>query len=358
MAKRRVRPEEVQLDLFATEIDPTPTLPAPTTTTTLSGLAAAVQPAAPAPEPEPVVEATRVLNSSRQRKRITRVPAVSLAERVAEAWHRQHARDGIAIPMGIFAGLTLLRSTAMDGTDVPEYVLSLDKADLVEFHRSIWAALWMRQPYMVEVSRPIHDWLEEDNLDPKVVNGIHAITHTAIKGGLLNITGDDDPAMRCDVDMLGTLLTVLRSQGARGALAEYHTPPEVADMMAGMTIQPGSLEPGAWFGEPAAGTGGMFRAASLTMRLQGMNPADYGWHMAELDPIAAACSAVNAIVWGLGPNVLIFCGDTLATGDTVAPAVEHRRGVLDHHHRVMSNFAIAQAIQKTRALFAQLEVSA
>ncbi len=164
--------------------------------------------------------------------------------------------------------------------------------------------------------------------------------------------------MRSDVDMLGTLLTTLRSEGARGALAEIHTPPEVADMMARMTIRPGEFEPGAWFAEPAAGSGGMFRAASLAMRLQGMNPPEFGWHMAELDPIAAACAAVNSIVWGLGPNVLIFTGDTLATGDTLTPAVEHRQGVLDHHHDVMARIAAIQAVRHTHALLSGLEASA
>ncbi|MFG1709150.1 N-6 DNA methylase [Nonomuraea sp. M3C6] len=359
MAKKRRPPKDLdQLDLFATEPeDPAPTLPAPEETIHLSGLAAAVQ---TPPEPEPVVEATNVLRSPRQqRARIDRIAPTSLAERIAEAWHRQHAGDGIAIPMGIVATLVLLRRTAVDGTDVAEFVLSLDKAELVKFHRHVWATLWMRQPYFVACAYPIHSWLmdEDEDLPAKVVDAIHAVTHTAITGGLFNITGDDDPAMRSDVDMLGTLLTNLRSEGARGALAEIHTPPELADMMARLLITPDDYEPGAWFAEPAAGTGGMFRAVSLAMRLQGMNPANFGWHMAELDPIATACSAVNAIVWGLGPNVLIFCGDTLVTGDTVTPAIEFRQGVLDHHHEVMSRFAIAQATRQVHALVTMLGVS-
>lgn len=351
-----------QLDLFAMDDEPAPTLPPPTKTTNLSGLAAAQPAPDPKPDPDAEAEVTRVLDSPRQhqqRARTTRLPAMTLAERCAAAWHQQHARDGIAVPMGIVAGLTLLRRTARDGTtDVAQYVLSLSKEHLVEFHRSIWAALWLRQPYMVDVARPIHEWLEEDNLDPKVIDAIHAVTHTAISGGLFDITGDDDPLGRCDVDILGTLLTTLRSEGARGALAEIHTPPELADLMARMLIRPGEYEPGAWFAEPAAGTGGMFRAAALAMRLQGMNPAEYGWHMAELDPIAAAASAVNAIVWELGPNVLIYTGNTLSTGDTITPAIEHRRTVLDHHHNVMAQFAAIKAIRDTRALLAHLEATA
>ncbi len=361
MAKKRPRPSgQDQLDIFSFDPDEpiAPTLPKPDKTINVSSLAAA---AAATPDPEPELEATAILNSPRQqRARVARIPVRELAERAAAAWHRNHAKDGITVPMGIAAGLTLLRRTARDGTDVAAFVLGLSKEDLVEFHRRIWSTLWMRQPYLVEVSRPIHDWLENmpDEPDRKVIDAVYDMTHTLIGGGLFNLTGDDDPIGRCDVDVLGMLLMVLRSEGARGALAEIHTPTEMADLMALMTIDLDICKPGAWLTDPAAGTGGILRAAALAMRLKGGDPAACGWHMAELDPIAAACSAVNAIVWGLGPNVLIYCGDTLTTGDTTTPAVEHRQAVLDHHHDIMSRFAAVQAIQRTRALLANIGASA
>jgi hypothetical protein len=46
--------------------------------------------------------------------------------------------------------------------------------------------------------------------------------------------------------------------------------------------------------------------------------------MADVDPIAAACFVVNALVWNLGPHVYIFHGDTLRHGDHFKQAAEHR----------------------------------
>jgi hypothetical protein len=349
MAKRR---NEAQLDLFAQDLAPAqPALPGPVAaeTTQLSKLLAAAAPPAP-----PVVEAVDGLRKAR----ISRRSASDIAERAAETWHRQRAvaGDGIAIPMGIVAGLMLLRKTGRDGTDVASFILGLDKQSLLEFHRRIWAHLWIRHPYLVDCARGIHEWLNEAKDPPaKVVDAIHAVTHEVIRSGLLELTGDPEPVFRCEADVLGLLLTQMRSQGASSALAEIHTPADVADLMAGILMLRGSTSPGQWFDEPAAGTGGMFRAAALAMRMRGLNPGQFGWSMSELDPIAAACAAVNALVWDLGPNVLVWCGDTLAVGDGPVRAWERRKSVLEHHDRMMSIASMAAAVKQTQILLGMVK---
>ncbi|MEU9887966.1 N-6 DNA methylase [Sphaerisporangium sp. NPDC051011] len=350
-----------QLDLFAQHVLPAQgTLPAPTpaTTTRVSPLATAAK----ATPPQPTVSA---LADGDRRTRTLRKSASDIAEIAAETWHRQHAvaGDGIAIAMGIVAGLTLLRKTSRDGVDTATFLLDLDPPTLLEFHRRIWAYTWIRHPYLIDCARAIHDWLNEDTDPPaKIVSAVHAVTHAVIRAGLLDITGDPDPALRCDADVLGLFLTRLRSQGAGAALAEIHTPPDVANLLtsilnaaAKLTIEPGQPKPGGWLDEPAAGTGGMFRAAAMVMREQGTNPHDFGWSMTDLDPIAAAACAVNALVWDLGPSVLVWCGDTLAEGDGPARAWERRKAVLEHHDHMMSIASMTAAVRQTQILLSRFE---
>ncbi|WP_373298070.1 N-6 DNA methylase [Streptomyces abikoensis] len=56
--------------------------------------------------------------------------------------------------------------------------------------------------------------------------------------------------------------------------------------------------PGEHVHEPACGSGGLLRAAAQGMRERGLDPASVHWSGVDIDQIAAACTAVNAIVWG------------------------------------------------------------
>ncbi|GAA3027539.1 hypothetical protein [Streptosporangium longisporum] len=367
---KRPRDSKAQLDLFALDLQPSQhqlAAPGPAETVHLPGLLAATAQPPVATQPPAVVQPSAAAPSMRvppvidgDRKALTsRMSADDIAERVAETWYRQRAGDGISVCMGIMAGLTLLRKTARDGTDVATFILSLDKAELLEFHRRIWGHLWVRHPYLIDCARPIHEWLNEAQDPPgQVVDAIHAVTHTAIRSGLLHLTGQDDPSFRCDVDVLGRVLTQMRSPGARDAMSEYHTSPEVADLLAAIVFTGEYLEPGHWYDDPAAGTGGLFRAAALAMRMRGADPRQCGWSMGDLDPIASACAAVNALVWELGPNVLVWCGDTLAVGDGPARARKRRAEVLEHHEHMMSIASMAAAVKQTQILLGMVEQGA
>ncbi|MDX3100489.1 N-6 DNA methylase [Nonomuraea angiospora] len=363
MAKRRRQagPDPRQFDLFAmapqaaAPVLPTPT---PATTTQLPTPPPPPTTAAALTQPQPIAH----LVDGDRKHRIARRSAVELAELAVEAWYSGHVGDDIAIPMGVVAGLTQLRKTATDGTDTASFILGLDKRALLKFHQHIWSHLWIRHPYLVEMSRPIHEWLNQEKGPPaKVIDAVHTVTHAAIRNGLFHIAGDPDPAMRSDTDLLGTMLTRMRSEGKRAALAEIHTPPEVADLMASVLFRPDGMQPGQWIDDPAAGTGGLLRAAALAMRMRGMNPHEFGWSMTEIDPIAAACAAVNALVWGLGRNVLIYVGDTLTTGDAASRAYKHRKAVEAHHERVMEASISAAnwmvAIRKVQTLIGKVEES-
>ncbi len=271
-----------------------------------------------------------------------RTTAIELAEKIAATWYAHNTSDSIAIPLGVTAALALLRQEHIrDRRDVARHVLGLDAAGLLKFLREVWAHAWMFDPYLVGCAGELGTWLDSDP-SAKVLKAVHAVTQAAIQGGLLGLTGDPDPTWRSEHDVLGTLLTVLRSHGARNALAEYHTPPELANLMARMTLLE-IPEPGGSFDDPAAGTGGLMRAVALTLRLQGADPSDYTWSMGDIDPLAAACCAINAMVWSLGRNVLIFCGDSLATGNGPALAAQQRREVLDNYDRLMYGVAGVQA---------------
>ncbi|TDD32190.1 SAM-dependent DNA methyltransferase [Nonomuraea terrae] len=150
----------------------------------------------------------------------------------------------------------------------------------------------------------------------------------------------------------------LRSKGTRDALGEFHTPASLSDAMASMLLQPGSITPGMRICEPAAGTGGMVRAAALRLRELDFNPRDFYWVMGELNPTAAACAAVNSVVWDLGPNVLIHVGDTLAVGDIERVAFEHRKTVWEHHQQLMEAAQFAAAVQRAQALLNEVTSAA
>lgn len=49
------------------------------------------------------------------------------------------------------------------------------------------------------------------------------------------------------------------------------------------------------------------------------------WDLVDIDPAAAACLAVNADLWRLGPNALIGCGDALT--DDWRDRTLHQRGL-------------------------------
>ncbi|MDQ8704521.1 N-6 DNA methylase [Streptomyces sp. LHD-70] len=115
----------------------------------------------------------------------------------------------------------------------------------------------------------------------------------------------------------------------------------------------GTSEPDTSVREPAIGTGGMFRSIAQALRDRGLNPHEFRWFGNDIDPLATACAAVNAITWDLGPKVAIWCGNSLTTEDGgVAKALTERSAVIRHRNSVVEQ---AQFEHKARHMLRTLD---
>ncbi|MEV6378986.1 hypothetical protein AB0M31_06140 [Streptomyces sp. NPDC051773] len=344
-----------QLDLFADvgepEEQPTPAAPAAPPRRLLADLPPAPQPVTVAPRPRPALATVkRTLGHYRPSQRNPHAHAFDLAEAVSSAWHHAHGGSGIEIPIGTVAALALWPLRGPDAYLAADWWLSLDDAELLAAFRECWARMWIMRPDLIDRATPLHKWVDDEKPDPRRAAAVRAVVEAAITNGLLHLTTSDDPDLRSTTDVIGILLTVMRSEGAHDALAEIHTPPDVAYLMARMLLDDKPLEPGMKFDEPTGGTGGMYRAVVQVMRERGIDPHQFGWSLTDIDPLAAAGAAVNAILWDLGPHVLIGCGDTLHEGNVYARAAREARESLERRDRLHSQAVFLAAIQKVEAL--------
>jgi len=272
-----------------------------------------------------------------------------LGEAVAETWHASNwGGYRIDIPVSIITALAMFPIKGHT-EDVARIISNSTNWQLLQGYREIYAHAWARRPDLGARMAPLMGWLTEEGVEEKAY-AVRRVTETALRYGILQLTGDPDPYNRSDTDVISWTITSLRSHGAKQGLGEYHTPPELCDMMARMLIGDTPPEKGWRFHEPAGGTGGMFRAAAQHLRNLQADPADYEWALNELEPLAAAGAAVNAIVWGLGPNVVIACGDTLAQGDLQKQARRERKALLEERDQIVSYLTVAEAMQEAIAL--------
>ncbi|MGW2987337.1 N-6 DNA methylase [Streptomyces goshikiensis] len=242
--------------------------------------------------------------------------AHDIAEAVQVAWHGAQGGSRIEIPAGVVAALALWPLRGPDAPLTAHWWLDLNDEDFLAALRECWARWWIQRPDLIDRATPLHRWLEDERPERTRMKAVRAVAHAALTRGMLHLTSAaPDFGGSCDADVLGAVVTVMRSHGAREALAEIHTPPELSELMARMLITDQPLTPGMKFDDPASGTGGLYRAAAQRMRELGLNPHDFGWAMTDIDPVAAAGAAVNAIIWDLGPHVLVACADTLTEGD-------------------------------------------
>ncbi|MFG2979074.1 N-6 DNA methylase [Streptomyces sp. NPDC048331] len=350
---------DLQLDLFAAlapESDE-PSKPAPAPRRTAPPAAAASRTATTTSAPAPRAKhAGRERISDEQAHRT----AAALGEAVADAWNRAHGGPDIAAPIGLVAALCLVRQRDTNGPDLKAQILAQKPRELIEMYQQIWAGHWQARPDLIDRARILHEWLNEpDAIDDHRAYCVKVVTEAALKAGILDLTGHADPIDRSRTDALSHVIMLLRSNGARQGLGEFHTPPSVTDMLAEVMLAELSAETsmdskgpaaGQHIHDPAGGSGGMLRAAAQSLRWRGLDPADFVWSMVDVDAIAAACGAVNAIVWGLGPNVVVACDDSLANPRAVEDARAHARRVIEHRNQVMGMARMTAAIRQTQAL--------
>ncbi|MFD6923721.1 hypothetical protein ACFV99_26410 [Streptomyces sp. NPDC059944] len=272
-----------------------------------------------------------------------RVDVRDLAERVSRVWHAEHMPDGIRVPVGVVAALAQLADIPGTGAALG----ALAPETLWRLLERVWAVRWIEQPELAAWAAPLHDWLMI-RPSPEQARSVAAVTYAALDAGLLRLTGAQDAQVRREDDPLGAVLTTLRSKGARQANAEVHTPSDVAELLARLTLGRDPLASGSLC-EPTAGTGGLIRAAASEAAWAGRDVHTFEWAMNDVDPLAAASCASNALTWDLGPNVLAGCADVLLAPDWPSIARTERAQIRARHAR---DVADARSLAGLRLLMA------
>lgn len=346
---------DLQLDLFAAlAAESDEPVPAPRRT---APAAAPARPAAAAPPSAPSPRAKPAVRKRMSDEDVHRT-AAALGEAVTDAWNRAHGGPDIAVPIGLVAALSLIRQHDAHGPDLKAQILAQQPRQLIEMYQQIWAGHWQARPDLIDRARVLHEWLNKpDEIDDHRAYCVKAVTEAALRAGILDLTGHPDPIDRARTDALSHVIMLLRSNGARQGLGEFHTPPSVSDLLAEATLSAlsadlnmATMQPGQHIHDPAGGSGGLLRSAAQALRWRGLDPADFQWSMVDVDAIAAACGAVNAIVWGLGPNVVVACDDTLANPNAVEDARAHARAVIAHRNQVMGTARMIAAIRQAQSL--------
>lgn len=152
-----------------------------------------------------------------------------------------------------------------------------------------------------------------------------------------------DRRRAAEVDLLGHLYLLLRSDTAKRARGEFYTPPAVAKLMAEMSFA--GLSPGQAICDPTAGTGGLLRAAAEALRGAGKDPHDFAWYACDIEPVVVAGLVVNAHVWDLGPRVVIGCADSLAEPDWGVRAIEEQQEAIAAQRSRMIGAALLAALR-------------
>ncbi|WP_254235581.1 N-6 DNA methylase [Allokutzneria sp. A3M-2-11 16] len=247
--------------------------------------------------------------------RDARQHALRIAEAVERTWSHAYASDHAHIPVSTVAVLCLLQPPEPDSLSTRELFNSVSSAEFAHTCRATWRAVITAQPDLIPNLYPMLAWLW-NNPENTVVDAVKAVADTAVNTGLLTLSHGD---RNHQVDLLGPLLALLRSDSARTGRGQIYTPACVAEFMAALVTP----EENSSFCEPAAGTGEMLRAAAEAMRHNGKDPRTVTWVAGDIDELAVACLAVNSLLWNLGPNTIFGVGNTL-TEDWVTRAVRQR----------------------------------
>jgi hypothetical protein len=251
--------------------------------------------------------------------------AVKVCERAAAAWwnHGGHGESGAVL--GVIAALCLA-----DKID-PKTLLASGDDEIAEGLGRTWAGFWLRRPELCIRCGPLAGWLDDDPPDGGLAKAAAAAARAAVKAGICDLLGD---ALR-HLDLLGHAYMTMRPKSAAQARGEFYTPPALCETIARMTLGD-ELKPGMSIGEPAAGTGGMLRAAAQVMRERGLNPADFWWVANDISPLVTAALAVNCHLWGLGPRVIIGAADTLADPAWPARARAEQLAAIEQRDSLLS----------------------
>ncbi|MCM3883155.1 N-6 DNA methylase [Frankia sp. R82] len=254
-----------------------------------------------------------------------RAPDVrSLADAVARAWHSTRNSASPEIALSTVAALALVAPPIGQISATAVLIAGLDTDQFREFLRRYWTIFVRARPDLLPAAWPlVAPWLGDNPADDATVDAARRVARVALDAGQLHLTGT---LRRRDADVFGPLLVELRADGARLAAGQFYTPGPLADTLATVLLT-NEIAPGQSVIDPALGTGGLFRAAAQALRARGLDPAGVLWVGGDIDAVAVACAAVNAVLWELGPQVVLGVGDTLAESWQTA-AIAQRAEVL------------------------------
>ncbi|MER5988009.1 hypothetical protein [Streptomyces sp. NPDC001787] len=239
--------------------------------------------------------------------------------------------SSLEVPLGTTATLALLPLADPTSPELAHDVAVLEPSDLMVVLRHLWGHLWLSRPYLVERAQLLWRWLADPS--PQTAEAVTELTHHLFRGGILEFGAD--PRRYLATDLLGRLMQQLNSRGEKSRRGAFHTPDVVTDHMVEYFTD--DLAPGTVLGEPAAGSGAIWRAQARLLHDTSRDPAVYRWIAAEVDPLAAAVLGANALLWRLGPDVLIACADALAGDSGLAQAQRERDSATARRDEVRRN---------------------
>jgi hypothetical protein len=233
----------------------------------------------------------------------------------------------------------------------PKALLNSSDEAVVKGIGEAWAGFWMRRPDLCIRCGPLAGWLNDDPIEPGLVRAAAAVARTAVKAGICDLLGHT-----LYVDLLGHAYITMRPKSAAQARGEYYTPAAVCEMIARMTLT-GDLTPGMSIAEPAAGTGGMLRAAAQVMRERGQDPAGFWWVVNDISPLVTAALAVNCHLWGLGHHVVIRAANTLTEPGWPASSWEEQQAAIAQRDRMLGTAALFAAAINAEHLVREVSLS-
>jgi hypothetical protein len=287
-----------------------------------------------------------------------------LAERVAEKWFGHHGSGDIDIAVSTVAALALLHPPYPERDAVALEWMGLPDDQFAGRMRGLWRWFMLNRPDLANpVSPLVLPWLGDKPMEPETLRAAHHVADVVLGNGLLWLTGD--LARRDEVDLLGIVLTLLRPKSALQGRGQFYTPDPLTEFMSAMLLSGGdgadphteeqgaevaaslvpTLKAGQSMLDPCCGTGGMLRGMAVSMRQAGIDPATAIWAGVDIDYLAVACAAVNAELWQLGYQVVLWCGDSLAEPDFWGKAVAQRNETVELMRDML-------AIQQVQALVA------
>jgi hypothetical protein len=232
--------------------------------------------------------------------------ALKIAFTVAAAWRKGRGRRGVEVPPGVVATIAAAGLLVDRADHLARALLSASPDDFLEIARQVWVETVARRPDLTQWAYLLLDWLFTAS-DEWLRRRIKRTADAALRAGQPELTTGE---RRFDCDLLGPVLGALRSRSALKADPRMYAPSVATWTLAAVGLR--DLKPGRSFRDDAVGTGGLFRASAQVIRCQGLDPADMLWFGADADELAVAAMAVNGLIWGLGPQVVLYAGDVLA----------------------------------------------